>query len=34
MAFKYHFQYGDMVRGDHFMGRALLNEYKAFDEDI
>lgn len=34
MAFKYHFHYLDFVRGDFFMGRVLLDEYKAFDEEI
>lgn len=34
MAFKYHFLYKEFVRGDFFMGRVLLNEYKLFDEDI
>lgn len=34
MAFKYHFHYRELARGDFFMGRVLLNEYKAFDEDI
>ncbi|CAD8156174.1 unnamed protein product [Paramecium pentaurelia] len=34
MAFKYHFLYREFVRGDFFMGRVLLNEYKLFDEDI
>lgn len=45
MAFKYHvdkyhflnilkFHYGDFVRGDYFMGRALMSEYKKLEPSL
>lgn len=34
LAFKYHFNYDDLVRGDFFMGRALLSEYKQLEPSL